>query len=118
METKEKVTHTPTPWKTISHGYNKAGHLHLEIVNKQKTSICELFGDKQNPLWTDEQINNAEFIVRAVNSHEALLNAAKEALCWIDPDCKYDGIKITEDSSEREKMIIELQDAIAQAERP
>jgi hypothetical protein len=94
MKNKTEAKHTPTPWK----------------IGELKTSIegnCDLGRIR---------ILDAEFVVRAANSHDALLDAAKEALCWLDPDCKWDGVQTTEDSSEEEKIIVELYAAIAQAE--
>lgn len=55
-------------------------------------------------------------IERAVNSHGALLEAVTEALCWLDPDCKLDGVKRTDYTSDRENMVIDLYRVIAQAE--
>lgn len=58
---KKKTTHTPTPWTTFqSQGENGA------ITDGNGNVIAEGL--------TEE---NAAFIVRAVNSHEALLEAAK-----------------------------------------
>jgi len=55
-------------------------------------------------------------LIRAIRNHDALLEATTEALCWLDPDCKSDGIKETEDMSDREKMLLSLYKIITQAE--
>lgn len=47
---------------------------------------------------------------------EDLLEIAKEALCWLDPDCKLDGETENDDNSDRENMIIGLYEAITKAE--
>lgn len=65
-----KPTHTPTPWFTKK-GSDEKEH--------------EIFSDKgvfEYPSYVGhaEQAKDAKFIVRAVNSHEALLNACKVAL--------------------------------------
>lgn len=50
-------THTPTPWKQ----------------------------DAENLAAIIDSLDNAEFIVRAVNSHEELLAAAKIGLSYMNP---------------------------------
>lgn len=67
----DEMKHTPTPWR-------------MEIEDEGFISI---FGSRLNqtcgdqvaltPMKKDEDKANAEFILRAVNSHEALLAAAK-----------------------------------------
>lgn len=70
---KNEIQHTPTPWK-------------IEIEEEGYISII---GSRVNQVWGNqvaltpmkkEDKSNAEFIVRAVNSHEELLAAAKWAL--------------------------------------
>lgn len=75
--------HTATPW-TISGGMQGNGarlimaHEHSGAEYTVATATLPPFGDR-------EQLreNNAEFIVRAVNSHEALVSALREALDYI-----------------------------------
>jgi hypothetical protein len=66
---KTKTHHTPTPWR-----YNPSQGLDREIIRH--------FGEVVGKI---EKREDAEFIVRAVNSHEALLEAAKEFM--IDSEC-------------------------------
>lgn len=55
------MEHTPTPWTC-----------HLSIIRKNDLLIAEaLKGPNLSPYF------NADFIVRAVNSHDELLEAAK-----------------------------------------
>jgi hypothetical protein len=63
-----EAKHTPTPWKLDQDD---------RFVNGPKgQAIFGALGDGSDETHTA----NAEFIVRAVNSHEALLEAAKEML--------------------------------------
>jgi len=80
MRTQQKATHTPTPWKLKTED-----HLDGASLYSNEVYITSLEGDN-NPhqqklgfLPVDEQKANAAFIVRAVNSFEALLKACKKA---------------------------------------
>lgn len=95
------IQHTPTPWEQKSQSNGQA-----QIYGENGKTIAITY-------YNDE---DAALIVRAVNSHEALLEAAKEALCTLDPDCVFDGEKVSSSSSDRSKMIIALYEAINQAE--
>lgn len=65
METiKTQQTHTPTPWKVVNN-----------------TIIVRLEYDGKDTVIGDiKKEEDAEIIVRTVNSHEALLSIAKEVL--------------------------------------
>lgn len=67
MKTQEKAQHTPTPWHLEQTAVYKA------IRGKDGEHIG--FLSIQEP---QKEKGDAEFIVRAVNSHEALLQFAKE----------------------------------------
>jgi len=67
--------HTTTPWILTAHGL----------------SACSTFDDKLRIVFAVEPLGdlslgearaNAEFIVRAVNTHDALIRAANEVLDW------------------------------------
>ena len=63
-----KIKHTPTPWR----------------LGRNGTDYCVFFGDEKfvadcEASDTDEDRANAAFIVRAVNSHQALVDALKDA---------------------------------------
>lgn len=80
MKTKTQTQHTPTPWKLKTDD-----HLDGTSIYSNEIYITSLEGD-DNPHQqklgfrpVEEQKANAAFIVRAVNSHEALLDALKTA---------------------------------------
>lgn len=63
-----KTKHTPTPWT-----------LNGQSIEERKTPSCAIayvYDESDDSLYTNGK-SNAEFIVRAVNSHEALLKFAK-----------------------------------------
>lgn len=68
MKTNNEVKHTPTPWKATKVYPN--GLCNFIESEKADTLICEV--GKQDSNLVNEA--NAEFIVRCVNSHAALLN--------------------------------------------
>lgn len=65
--------HTPTPW-SIEGKLNKHQEGLLITSRDGLSIVCEMSGGL--PFYEVEA--NAAFIVRAVNSHEALINALKE----------------------------------------
>jgi hypothetical protein len=67
MNTKTKTTHTPTPWLSQYNGEN----WHITDGHSFVASLC---GNSKI------DATNAAFIVRAVNSHESLVNACGELL--------------------------------------
>ena len=98
----DKSKHTPTPWK-------------IEIVAR-RPDLKKVFSIATEHFWIadcgDARLTavkaNAEFIVKACNSYEALLEAAKSAKFFVD-----------DHSSDNEQAMIlysKLEDAIAQAE--
>jgi hypothetical protein len=74
MKTKEEVKHTPTPWSAeLNDGTWDIRHANGTVAMLDK--------------YDDEtEQANAAFIVRAVNSHAALLEAAKEIVQDIRED--------------------------------
>lgn len=81
---------TPTPWKVEGRALFPENPLYGKIAD-----VYEYVSGEENA------VANANFIVRAVNSHEALLEAAKDALCELDPDCKYDGSNYNGEPSDK-----------------
>jgi hypothetical protein len=73
--------HTPTPWH--SPGL-------LEIHDEQHRVIADCVGDEE--VSPDECAANADFIVRAVNSHAELLTALEAAAD--DLECAIDTFKV------------------------
>lgn len=103
--------HTPTPWTL----WEENEH----FVLSGKTTIAEVYSDwGYAPKTKNERIApneegkaNAEFIVRAVNSHEELLKAAKEAEDALAQSISKDG-----KTDWRYTKLWALRNAIAKAE--
>jgi hypothetical protein len=75
------AAHTPTPWKTVI-GVGAA-----DVSDKKNTAIARCMSF--NGLSQKQAEVNAAFIVRAVNSHEALLAYAKRRhLCGLGKGCE------------------------------
>ena len=71
MKIETKPQHTPTPWKLDGNDI---------VVDAQGMIACAYgFIVNGKAIRTPETFANAAFIVRAVNSHEALINALKVA---------------------------------------
>lgn len=102
------MSHTPTPWKIIdTNNFDAAGNrMHMtndyEIVDANNENVIK------PSECIDMDIEVAEFIVRAVNSHEALLEALKIATEYVKSDWK--------GTSTGKELIPKLEKAIAQAE--
>ena len=62
--------HTPTPWKYEA-PQGAFGH---EVVGASRL-VCQM---SHHPERQDEAVANAAFIVRAVNSHDALVDALRD----------------------------------------
>lgn len=68
-----EAVHTPTPWRVEVEEYEEnSGQISIEPINR-------LLHD---PDWADPEdwgrdLTNARFIVRAVNSHQALVDALR-----------------------------------------
>ena len=72
--TEQSEGHTPTPWRKLVGGK-------LQIASDNTSTIIGEIYSQPNVL---EKYENAEFIVRAVNSHEALLRELKSAIFYIE----------------------------------
>jgi hypothetical protein len=73
MKTETKTAHTPTPWKVIKGDREHA----FNIVHDSKNGGTAVVRDVLKEA-------NAVFIVRAVNSHDNLINAIKLLLECVD----------------------------------
>lgn len=71
--------HTPTPWNIHQPSYNETP---LIFGLGDDYAIAEISGVDQ----TNKEAS-AEFIVRACNAHEDLINALTGALEYIEEDC-------------------------------
>jgi hypothetical protein len=79
MTTKTKATHTPTPWVSeVGTGkgsgliWYRDGNLSSLVATAHDATLCQEHGGTA--------IDNAAFIVRAVNAHEELLEHLREAV--------------------------------------
>jgi len=90
---KTKTQHTPTPWKV---GFKNPQT--IESETGKDIAACGAYR-----LSLKEAEANADFIVRAVNSHEALLEAAKQALKFINE--KANGVYVDASQHLLEKAI-------------
>lgn len=98
--------HTPTPWSIVSETLvvGESG-LRRDIVNVASTDCGNT--DAENQYERRQQNKaNAEFIVRAVNSHEKLLTQLQNALDLLR---SYGGDRVTWDETNP------IEDTIAQA---
>lgn len=102
MKTQIKEVHTPTPWKIYRCSY-------VDETGERDKRACG-FGDESLDWSRDEchhplSLADAELIIRAVNSHEALLKASKEVLSGCEKSLLFNP-----------KFLEKLKHAIAQAE--
>lgn len=106
--------HTPTPWRLIEVPDQTTYTPGWEI-NVDGLKIAELRGSWGNREVTEEMEANAQLILSAVNSHEALLEAAKALLKSTEiRDCP-DGRWSTADG-ENYRLRVRLEKAVEQAE--
>ena len=85
MATKtKKGKHTPTPWYIEGTGDDVLIN-DLPETDSHRSSIALVYSD-----GIDSELPNAEFIVKAVNSHDDLLKACKMALNLIGQSGKID----------------------------
>jgi hypothetical protein len=66
------ATHTPTPWAL---NLNWVGHVY-DVAGPDYQPICMVALDEHHH---DVRLANAAFIVKAVNAHEALVEALEDA---------------------------------------
>lgn len=77
--TRSEATHSPTPWKVsgvVVPSIRDPLFSHTSIVSGGKR-VARVAG-----IGDDETKANAAFIVKAVNSHEALVSALKNFIDW------------------------------------
>lgn len=66
-----ETKHTPTPWHVGPH--------YKSDIESRVGRVCDI-----SPMNAPQSIANAEFIVRACNSHEELLILARGLVAWHD----------------------------------
>jgi hypothetical protein len=80
MENDMATKHTPTPWfpgRTFGRGISTVDA--IDPADGQLFAVCEVFGVNKMDEACEVSNANAAFIVRAVNSHERLVAALREA---------------------------------------
>ncbi len=100
------MRHTPTPWRVERH---YSGHRTVAQMRSCDRVVCINATTDAEPVGYDATDANAEFIVRACNSHEELLEAAKQAQCGCSIAERESGHRV-------ECWMPALLDAIAKAE--
>ena len=74
--------HTPGPWKVISKYVSPVQGVGAAIEDtKENRVVAELFGTDE---FVPEAKSNAAFIVKAVNAHDALLEALEYWLEYVE----------------------------------
>lgn len=111
--------HTPTPWVL-----DKLSGGDLPALFHINGGAVEVRSGKMDAAFIVRAVNGFEEreaeLKRLRDSHEQLLELAKDALCELDPDCNYDGSNYKGEPSEkanpRVQLILALYDAIAKAD--
>lgn len=99
---------TPRPWKINENCLDAKEEGYIRIGTDKDKWLCETKGTHVGSKVLGEALANASLIVRAVNAHDALVEACKTALDVLENDCTIDG-----QETERCKL---LQHALALAE--
>lgn len=103
-----KAEHTPTPWKT-------GGSFGLDVLTSDgNTHIanCGIYQGENE--YTQGKQANAEFIVRAVNNHDALVEALNELLdTGIALARRFESHCVSDDEVEQEFIVARHKAAIA-----
>jgi hypothetical protein len=101
--------HTPTPWQY--QWVRWMNDVDLKIVDHKTGRVLAILNKPTPFLTVDEQEANAEFIVRAVNAHDELVAALKQALTDIEFYCER-----AEENPDTDTTAIELRRVLAKAE--
>jgi hypothetical protein len=93
-----ETRHTPTPWET-SYRERSNGSYGQDIYDSNGATIatCEWYSVPTPTGFVTNRTANAEFIVRAVNSHQALVEALRHAINIIDLHVGRDALGIVGD---------------------
>ena len=80
---------TPRPWQQHSGAvYDSSGTVLLASMNRSDRASPYECGDKRpNPIYPVERDANAALICRAVNSHDALVEALQIAKDYLEAQC-------------------------------
>ena len=83
--------HTPTPWHWIdaysgAHIVTPSIHDDLAGIKAGPEEVLSLLASDEQPACLDISVADADFLLRAVNAHDALLAACKALVA----DCNYE----------------------------
>ena len=72
MEQTQDVQHSPLPWEAVG----------FHVMHERRRLIAEVWApvEGDDPPWDERRKANAEFIVRAVNSHDDLVAALEDLI--------------------------------------
>jgi hypothetical protein len=100
----KEIKHTAIPWK-----YGKT-----DLVIRQEKTNHPIADCSYRQISFEENTANAEFIVRAVNAHEDLVNASERAMLFLESENNHgEGKRIDKLSYE---VYMDLKQALAKAE--
>lgn len=102
MKTKQE-THTPTPWNV------SAIQKRTQIVDNAQNGIWRFVAETRTP-------EDAELIVRAVNSHEDLLEVAKRTKAFLLNGAPVEGDPTVGMRIDEAALYQQIKEAIAKAE--
>jgi len=114
--------HTATPWKLLMTMWKDESNEKVYAVYSEQGHIIADCGVEWGTIADDKDLINANaaYIVKAVNNHEALLEACKEALLQLED--RYDYSKHPSEGCEESpfngagNLIHQLKQAITKAE--
>ena len=94
--------HTPTPWRVVRRaGETRRASVSATFINGPSGSIAKLYNNSNCEA-------DAEFIARAVNAHDALVDELRSVLSWAR----------TENAPLRAQEIASIERVLAQASAP
>lgn len=76
----EQLIHTPTPWEIADYGFNDGFIILSPKVSETGLRCLRPVADIDHGSNRDQKRVDSEFIVRACNNHEKLLEALKDIL--------------------------------------
>ena len=90
------MNHTPTPWHTTGSSTNSdapiyiCGHVSTMMLPQDYRHVATV--NREEELGWGEGLDNAAFILRACNAHEALVKAATDLLAYLP--ASHDGFQV------------------------
>jgi hypothetical protein len=96
MSIEKPSKHTPTPWhvRSVYPGRSNTP-IHQIAIGLDEDHICAIATINRGDRSRGERLANAEFIVRAVNNHEALYEACRKVVSWYEDSGTSDPVDMT-----------------------